>query len=110
MSIESKLTTEPDHPAIYQIRIAGHLGDQWQDWFGGLSISLEVNGETLLTGLVMDQAALHGLLKKVRNLGAPLVSVVRLEAGPTDGPDVTAGASRRGERPNSGAGTGGSGR
>ena len=62
-------------PEVYQIRIKGHLGPQWADWFGGLSIMLEDNGETVLTGPVGDQAALHGMLKKVRDLGMPLVSV-----------------------------------
>ena len=59
----------------YQIRIKGHLGDQWTDWFDGLAITLEDNGDTLLTGLIPDQAALHGLLRTVRDLGMPLVSV-----------------------------------
>ena len=67
--------TEPRLPAAYQIRIKGHLGRQWTDWFGGLAITLEDNGDTLLTGLVTDQAALHGLLRKVRDLGMPLVSI-----------------------------------
>ena len=61
---------------VYEIRLEAHLGRQWTDWFGGLSITLEDNGETLLTGPVVDQAALHGLIKKVRDLGMPLVSVV----------------------------------
>ncbi|MBK9054252.1 MAG: hypothetical protein IPL78_26070 [Chloroflexi bacterium] len=60
---------------IYEIRIEGHLGCQWTEWFGGLTITLEDNGDTLLTGPVVDQAALHGLLKKVRDLGLPLLSV-----------------------------------
>ncbi len=64
---------------IYQIRIKGHLGHQWTDWFEGLTITLEENGETLLTGPVADQAALHGLLKKVRDLGMPLLAVNRVE-------------------------------
>ena len=64
---------------IYQIRVEGHLNLQWTDWFGGLSITLEEGGDTLLTGPVIDQAALYGLLKKVRDLGMPLVSVFRLE-------------------------------
>ncbi len=77
--LEPKLT--PDQPLVFQIRLKGHLGSQWTDWFGGLRITLEDNGETLLTGPVIDQAALHGLLKKVRDLGLPLVSVNPLEPG-----------------------------
>ena len=73
---------------IYQIRIKGHLGDQWTDWFEGLTITLEENGETLLTGPVVDDAALHGLLKKVRDLGMPLLSVNRVEPGQEDVADV----------------------
>ena len=64
---------------IYQIRIKGHLGRQWTDWFGGMTITLEDNGDTLLTGPVVDQAALHGLLKKVRDLGIPLISAIRVK-------------------------------
>jgi hypothetical protein len=67
---------DPSRPTVYQIRVKGHLGSQWTDWFGGLTVTLEENGETLLSGPVVDQAALHGLLKKVRDLGMPLVSVV----------------------------------
>ena len=70
--------TDSNRPMVYQIRVKGHLESQWTDWFGGLTITLEENGETLLTGPVVDQAALHGLLKKVRDLGMPLVSVVRV--------------------------------
>jgi len=73
---------------IYQIRIKGHLGYQWTDWFEGLTITLEDNGETLLTGPVVDQAALHGLLKKVRDLGMPLLSVNCVEPGQADVADA----------------------
>ena len=66
----------PGQQMVYQIRIKGHLAQHWTDWFGGLTITLEEDGETLLTGPVVDQAALHGLLKKVRDLGMPLLSVV----------------------------------
>ena len=72
-----------DHyePGLYEIRLKGHLGSQWTDWFDGLTITLEEDGDTLLTGPVIDQAALHGLLKKVRDLGMPLVSVSPVEPG-----------------------------
>ncbi len=66
---------DSSQPTIYQIRVKSHLGSDWTDWFEGLSITLENNGDMLLTGPVVDQAALHGLLKKVRDLGMPLVSV-----------------------------------
>jgi hypothetical protein len=65
----------PDQSTTYQVRIKGHLGPEWADWFGGLAVTLEDNGDTLLTGLVADQAALHGLLRKIRDLGRPLISV-----------------------------------
>ena len=73
---------------IYQIRIKGHLGREWTDWFGGLSITLADNGDTFLTGPVVDQAALHGLLRQVRDLGMPLLSVNRVPPGPADEPDL----------------------
>ena len=68
----------------YEIRLKGHLDDRWADWFEGLAITLEENGNTLLSGPVTDQAALHGLLKKVRDLGLPLVSVSPVEPGAAD--------------------------
>ena len=73
---------------VYQIRITGQLGREWTDWFEGLVITLEANGDTLLTGPVVDQAALHGVLKKVRDLGLPLVSVIRVEPKQAAVPDV----------------------
>ncbi len=69
---------------VYQIRVKGHLGPQWTDWFEGLTITLEENGSTLLTGPVVDQSALHGLLRKVRDLGLPLLSVQSIESEQTD--------------------------
>jgi hypothetical protein len=80
--------TDPDQTAVYQIRIKGHLGHQWKEWFGEQSISLEHNGNTLITGPVPDQAALHGLLKKIRDLGAPLVSVIRVTPDRENASDV----------------------
>ncbi len=88
MSNELEPKANSDQPVVYQIRIKGHLGRQWTDWFEGLTITLEDNGDTLLTGPVVDQAALHGLLKKVRDLGMPLVSVSPLEHGQADQSDV----------------------
>jgi hypothetical protein len=76
-------TKDHDEPGLYEIRLKGHLGSQWTDWFEDLTITLEEDGDTLLTGPVVDQAALHGLLKKVRDLGMPLVSVNPLEHGPS---------------------------
>ena len=75
MSKSTIYKTEPNEPLLYQIRIKGHLEREWADWFDGMSITLEDNGDTFLTGPVVDQAALHGLLKKVRDLGMPLVSL-----------------------------------
>lgn len=72
----------PTHPTDYEIRVAGHLPPQWADWFEGLTITLKEDGDTLLTGPVIDQARLHGLLKKVRDLGLSLVSVCPIEAEP----------------------------
>jgi len=88
MSNEINSGSEKAHPLVYQIRIKGHLGREWTDWFGGLTITLEDNGDTLLTGPVVDQAALHGLLKKVRDLGMPLVSVNRGKPGQADVSDI----------------------
>ena len=87
MSNEIHSESEKAQPLVYQIRIEGHLGHQWADWFEGLTLTALDNGETLLTGAVVDQAALHGVLRKVRDLGIPLLSVVRVkpdQAGPFD--------------------------
>ena len=71
-------------PVLYQIRIKGHLSRQRADWFEGLTITLEENGDTLLSGQLVDQAALHGILKKVRDLGMPLISVNRVSTSQVD--------------------------
>ncbi len=86
---EAHASTE-DHyePGIYEIRLKGHLADRWAAWFGGLTITLEENGDTLLTGPVVDQAALHGLLRKVRDLGMILVSVNRVGPNQADASDA----------------------
>ena len=87
---------EPGQPVVYQIRIKGQLDPGWTDWFEGLVVTMEEDGNTLLTGSVIDQAALHGLLKKLRDLGLPLISVSPVEPGPSttlgtgqaDDPDI----------------------
>ena len=81
------MANDLDQPMVYQIRLKGHLGPQWTEWFGGLTITLEESGETLLTGPVEDQAALHGLLKKVRDLGMPLISAIRVKPGQASASD-----------------------
>ena len=85
MSETHSSTEDHDQPGRYEIRLKGYLDERWADWFEGLTITREDNGETRLTGPVADQAALHGLLKKVRDLGMPLISVVNVEP---DRPDA----------------------
>ena len=87
MSNKLNPKTDQDQPVVFEIRVKGHLGRQWMEWFGGATITPEDNGDTLVSGPV-DQAALHGLLRKVRDLGLPLVSVNRIEAARTNAPDV----------------------
>lgn len=79
---------QASHVQNYEIRVKGHLDARWVEWFDGFTITLEDQGDTLLTGPVVDQAALHGLLKKVRDLGMPLVSVRPLESGQAGQSDV----------------------
>jgi hypothetical protein len=88
MSEKSASTQDHYQPGTYAIRIKGHLDKKWADRFEGLTITLEEDGNTLLTGPLLDQAALHGLLKKIRDLGMPLVSVCPLEPGPSDQSDL----------------------
>lgn len=68
-----------DRPVVYRIRINAHLGDEWSEWFEGLNIMRDPSGETSLCGMVADQAALYGLLKKARDMGLGLISVTRVE-------------------------------
>ena len=88
MSETDSSTADHYEPGLYEIRLRGHLAERWEEWFGGLTITLEEDGSTLLTGPVVDQAALHGLLKKVRDLGMPLISVNRVKPGQEDASDV----------------------
>jgi len=88
MSNERTPQRDPSQPPVYQFRLGGHLGPQWTEWFAGLTITLEENGDTLLTGPVVDQAALHGLLKKVRDLGLPLLSVTRIDPNQAGSSDI----------------------
>ncbi len=81
MNADSVTTPQANPCPIYEIRLKGHLGPEWSDWFDGLAVQSAEQGETLITGPVVDQAALHGLLKKVRNLGLPLLAVTCLQVG-----------------------------
>ncbi len=83
MSNKTNPKSNPGEPMIYQIRIKGHLDSNWAKVFENLTIKLEDNGDTLLTGPVVDQAALHGLLKKVRDFGMSLDSVIRVQSNKT---------------------------
>jgi hypothetical protein len=83
-----EVETNQSQPIVYEIRIKGHLSHQWTDWFGSATITLEENGDTLINCLVVDQAALYGLLKRVRDLGMPLLSVNCVEPGQPNVPEV----------------------
>jgi len=74
-----------DEPATYEIRLKGHLPDRWAGWFGEVTIGLDEDGTTRLTCPAIDQSALYGLLKKVRSLGLPLLSVNQIKLNQTDG-------------------------
>ena len=71
-------TNRPAEPGEYEIRLAGHLHPRWAAWFDGMSLTHDSDGTTVLSGPVVDQAALHGLLQRVRDVGLPLVSVTRI--------------------------------
>ena len=88
---ETHPSTEAHYePGLYEIRIKGHLDDRWAEWFEDMSFTHESDGTTILSGPVIDQAALHGLLRKVRDLGLPLLSVIQVEPKPANGPDGNA--------------------
>jgi hypothetical protein len=70
-------------PTFYEIRVEGHIGGSWSSWFEGLSLRHEPSGETVLRGALVDQAALHGVLMRIRDLGLPLVSVHRVQHAST---------------------------
>jgi hypothetical protein len=89
MSDTAASAEKPDEPSQYAIRLQGHLNDEWADWFDGLTITRAENGETVLSGPVVDQAALHSLLRKVRDLGMLLLAVSRIEPGSAGTPAVT---------------------
>ncbi len=93
MSNELDLKPNPSQPPVYQIRLEGYVDSHWTDWFEGLTIATKDNGDTLLTGPVIDQAALHGLLRKVRDLGIPLVSLNRVEPGPAEASEIKSSSS-----------------
>ena len=88
MSAPDASTEDRHEPRLYEIRLKGHLDARWTDWFEDLSLTHASDGTTMLSGPVVDQAALYGLLRKVRDLGLPLVSVIQVEPKPADGPDV----------------------
>jgi hypothetical protein len=84
-----------DDATRYEIRLKGHLEDRWADCFDGLTITRDDHGESLLTGLVADQAALHGVLRRVRDLGLPLLSVLQVKPTQAHEPDGTADTEHR---------------
>ncbi|HMO56438.1 MAG TPA: hypothetical protein PKA05_18450 [Roseiflexaceae bacterium] len=88
MSTAHLSAAQYDSPGLYEIRIKGHLDERWAGWFEAMTITHTNNGETLLRGLVADQSALYGLLRKVRDLGLPLISVIPIRS--PDGADVDA--------------------
>jgi hypothetical protein len=87
MCNQSNTSSADSRPAVYQIRVQGRLGNEWTERFHGMSITPEESGHTLLTGPVVDQAALYGLLRTVRDLGLPLLSVRRLPPEQIDSSD-----------------------
>ena len=93
MATRQNPSGEPTRPTVYQIRLSGHLDALWSDWFDGLAITWH-DGDTLLTGPVVDQAALHALIRRTRDLGLPLLSVNRVRAGTEPDLEHTNGSNR----------------
>jgi hypothetical protein len=85
-TVSERSTGKRNEVGRYEIRLKGHLASRWAAWFDGLSLTNESDGTTLIHGLLVDQAALHGLLEKVRDVGLPLVSVAQVDPDPTDVP------------------------
>ncbi len=81
-------SADPQHPGRYEIRFKGHLASRWAAWFEGMTLTTRSDGTTLLEGPVVDQAALHGLLTKLRDLGLPLISLAHIDADPQIPPQV----------------------
>lgn len=79
MSTERDSSARPHESAVYAIKIEGHLSAPWTDWFDGMTITLQKDGTSVLSGAIVDQAALHGLLRAIRDLGLPLISIVRMD-------------------------------
>jgi hypothetical protein len=88
MSAPHASTDDQPKPGRYEIRLEGHLDARWAAWFDGLNLSHEGDGTTVIHGPVVDQAALHGLLRKVRDVGLPLVSVSRVDPDHPDAPTI----------------------
>jgi len=86
--MSEKSTGDLHDPGLYEIRVRGHLDSRWGLWFDGMGLSQQGDGSTLIHGPVVDQAALYGLLQKVRDLGLALVSLTRLESDQPDRPDL----------------------
>jgi len=84
MTDEQSSNPDANQQTVYQFKLKGHLGQQWMNWFEGLTVTLEEDGNTLLSGPVIDQSALHGILKKIRDLGMPLLSMNPIDTDPAD--------------------------
>ena len=87
MSDKQTFDEKNNQHQYYEIRLKGHLEERWVKWFNGMNITLNENGTTILSGPVADQAALHGLLKRVRDVGLPLLSVNSVEPDPVEVPE-----------------------